>query len=557
MSRLFQRRRREPNEVVTPPPPDFDYVIIGAGSAGCVLANRLTESGRHRVLLLEAGGSDRNFWVRMPIGYGKAFFDARLNWKYLTEPDPGTKDRQSYWPRGKVLGGSDSINAMVFIRGQPSDFDGWEALGNPGWGWRDVLPVYRRIEDFSGGADAWRGIGGPLSVRNIEVDVHPLCDAFLAGGVEAGLPGNADFNGATQEGVGIYQITTKGGIRASSATAFLRPAMKHPNLRLETGAQATRVVFEQKRAVGVTYVQGGQRHQVRVNQEIILAAGAVNSPQLLQLSGVGEGDLLRRHGIDVVLDNEAVGRNLQDHVGVDYFYRSAVPTLNDVLRPWRGRLAVGLRYLIRRDGPLSLSINQAGGFFRSNADVASPNIQLYFSPVSYTRAPPGKRAMMSPDPYPGFLIGVSNCRPTSRGHLQIRSADPAAAPEIHPCYLSTDHDIDELLEAVRFIRTLASSGPLDAVIEEEVRPGLDVTSDEALIGDIRARASTVFHPSGTCRMGPDPANAVVDPRLRVHGLENLRVIDASIFPTVTSGNTNAPSIMVGSRGADFVLENAR
>ncbi len=536
---------------------DVDYVIIGAGSAGCVLANRLSANGRHRVLLLEAGGSDRNFWVRMPIGYGKTFFDARLNWKYQTEPDPGTKNRRSYWPRGKVLGGSSSINAMVFIRGQQSDFDGWESLGNPGWGWRDVFPVYRQIEDYSGGADAWRCVGGPLSVRNIETDVHPLCHAFLAAGVEAGLPKNADFNGATQEGVGIYQITTRDGFRTSSATAFLRPAMKRPNLRLETGAQATRILFENKHAVGVTFERGGQSEEIRVNREVILACGAVNSPLLLQLSGIGDGALLRRHGIDVVHDVGAVGRNLQDHVGVDYFYRSNVPTLNDVLRPWIGRLSVGLRYLLRRDGPLSLSINQAGGFFRSNPTIENPNIQLYFSPVSYTRVPSGTRAMMSPDPYPGFLIGVSNCRPTSRGFLQIRSADPLAPPEIHPGYLSTEHDIGEMLQAVRFIRKLAASGPLAAVIEEEVRPGPDVTSDEALIDDIRARAGTVFHPSGTCRMGPDPASAVVDPRLRVHGLDNLRVIDASIFPTVTSGNTNAPSIMVGARGAEFVLEEAR
>ena len=294
-----------------------------------------------------------------------------------------------------------------------------------------------------------------------------------------------------------------------------------------------------------------------MNGEVILACGAVNSPTLLQLSGVGDSDLLKRHGIDVTLDNPAVGRHLQDHVGIDYFYRSKVPTLNNLLRPLWGRLMVGLRYLARRDGPLSLSINQAGGFFCSNSEVASPNIQLYFSPVSYTKAPPGKRPMMSPDPYPAFLIGTSNCRPTSRGFLRIRSADPLASPEIHPGYLSTDHDIDEMLEAVRFIRKIAATEPMQAVIDEEIRPGPDIVSDDALIEDIRARASTVYHPSGTCRMGFDPTSSVVDPRLRVHGLDNLRVIDASIFPTLPSGNTNAPSIMVGLRGADFVLEDAR
>ena len=446
---------------------------------------------------------------------------------------------------------------MVYIRGQPTDFDDWEAQGNSGWGWRDVLPVYRQIEDHTdGGDDALPSARGALSVHNIDTDVHPLCDVFIRAGIEAGLSRNPDFNGATQEGVGIYQITTKGGFRHSSATAFLKPASKRANLRVETKAQATAILFEGRRAVGIAYVQGRRHHEVRANREVILACGAINSPTLLQQSGVGDGDLLRRHGIDVTLDNPAVGRHLQDHVGVDFFYRSKVPTLNNLLRPWWGRLLVGLRYLIRRDGPLSLSINQAGGFFRSSPDVASPNIQLYFSPVSYTKAPSGKRPMMSPDPYPAFLIGVSNCRPTSRGILQIRSADPLAPPEIHPGYLSTDHDVEEMLEAVRFIREIAATEPMQAVIDEEIRPGPDVVSDDALIEDIRARASTVFHPSGTCRMGPDPASSVVNPRLRVHGLEGLRVIDASIFPTLPSGNTNAPSIMVGLRGADFVLDDA-
>ncbi|WP_432349739.1 GMC family oxidoreductase N-terminal domain-containing protein (plasmid) [Shinella yambaruensis] len=536
---------------------EFDYVIVGAGSAGCVLANRLSDGGRHRVALLEAGGSDLNFWVRMPIGYGKAFYHRTLNWKYLTEPVPGFDGRQSYWPRGKVVGGSSSINAMVFIRGQAEDFDGWRALGNPGWGYQDVLPLFRRMEDNAAGADEWRGKGGPLTVTNIEDVVHPLCRNYLAGGVEAGLPRNPDFNGATQEGIGIYQITTRNGFRCSAATAYLAPARRRANLRVITAAQATRVLFDGKRAVGVEYRQGGETRQVRARRSVILSAGAVNTPQLLQLSGVGDPDLLKRHGIDVVHAAPAVGRNLQDHIGFDHLYRSRRPTLNDVLRPWWGRLRVGLRYVLTRGGPLSLSVNQGGGFFRTGPERTRPNMQLYFSPVSYTRALPGRRALMSPDPFPGFLVGVSNCHPTSRGQLAIRSADPFAAPEIQPNYLSTEEDVQELLEAAHFLRRLSRTGPMREIIEEEIRPGAGILDDEALIADIRARSGSVFHPCGTCAMGPDAAASVVDPRLRVHGLEALRVVDASVFPRITAGNLNAPTIMVGEKGADLILADAR
>lgn len=536
---------------------DFDYIVVGAGSAGCVLANRLTESGRHRVLLIEAGGSDRNFWVRMPIGYGKAFYDGRINWKYMTEPDPGTKGRQSYWPRGKVLGGSSSINAMVWIRGQPQDFDAWKALGNPGWGWDDVLPAFRRAENNAAGADDWRGVGGPLSVCDISRDVHALCQTYLAAGEAAGLGHNPDFNGASQEGVGIYQITTRRGVRASAATSYLRPAMRRENLVVETRAHVTRILFDGRRAVGVEYRRGGALTSARARAEVILSAGSVNSPQILQLSGIGDGALLGRYGIAVVADNPQVGGNLQDHLGIDYLYRSRLPTLNNILRPWWGRLLVGCRYLAFRNGPLSLSVNQGGGFFRTRPGLERPNMQLYFSPVSYIKAPPGKRPLMSPDPYPGFLLGLSNCQPTSRGHLQIRSADPFEAPEIHPNYLSTEHDVQELLEGVRFLRRLAGTPPMAGLIAEELKPGPEVTTEEALVDDIRARAGTVFHPAGTCAMGPDPASAVVDARLRVHGVEGLRVIDASIFPRLTSGNTNAPTIMVGEKGAELVLADAR
>lgn len=534
---------------------EFDYIIVGAGSAGCVLANRLSENGRYRILLLEAGGSDRRFWVQMPIGYGKSFYDPGVNWMYRTAPDPGLDKREGYWPRGKVLGGSSSINAMVYIRGQAEDFDAWKDLGNPGWGWEDVLPYFKKSEDNARGADAWRGVGGPLHVADVSRHVHPLNEVYIKGAMEAGLRRNEDFNGESQEGVGLYQITTRNGIRMSAARAYLRPAMKRTNLRVESKALATRILFEGKKAVGIEYRQKGQLHRARAAREVILSAGSIASPQLLQLSGVGPAEVLKPLGIPVLQESPAVGRNLQDHLGVDHLYRARKPTLNNELHPWHGKIWAGMKYLLLRRGPLCLSVNQGGGFFRTRPDIERPNMQLYFCPVSYIKAPPGKRPLMSPDPYPGFLLGISPCRPTSRGYLQIASADPAVQPEIHPNSLSTNHDLQEMLEGVRFLRKLAATPSLSALIEEELQPGRAVENDEAMIADIRKRSSTVFHPVSTCRMGPVPAENVVNHELKVHGLENLRVIDASVFPAVTSGNTNAPAIMVGEKGADMVLQD--
>lgn len=535
---------------------DVDFVIIGAGSAGCVLANRLSENGKYRVVLIEAGGSDLNFWVRMPIGYGKTFYHKDLNWKYVSEPDPGIDNRTSYWPRGKVLGGSSSINAMVFIRGQAEDYDNWLALGNPGWGYKDVLPVFKKMEDNLVGADEWRGKGGPLTISNIEDKVHPLCKNYVAAGMEAGLKYNKDFNGATQEGIGIYQLTTRNGLRCSTATAYLHPARKRSNLTVVSHAQATRILFEGKRAIGVEYKQNNEIKKLFAKREVILSAGAVNSPQLLQLSGVGDPQHLMGLGIDMVHAASQVGRNLQDHVGMDYIYESLKPTLNDALRPWWSQIALGLRYVLTRSGPLSLSVNQGGGFFKSSQDRKRPNMQLYFSPVSYIRATPGKRELMKPDPYSGFLIGWSNCHPTSRGSVDIRSSDPLTAPAIHPHYLSTDEDMEEMLDAAHFMRAIADTAPMREIIKKELRPGAEVTSDAAMIADIRARSGSVFHACGTCAMGSEAHSSVVDARLRVHGLEGLRVIDASIFPTITSGNINGPTIMVGEKGAAMVLEDA-
>jgi choline dehydrogenase-like flavoprotein len=536
---------------------EFDFVVVGAGSAGCVLANRLTENGKFTVLLLEAGGSDLNFWIWMPIGYGKTFYKPGVNWMYHTEPDPGLKHRSSYWPRGKVMGGSSSINAMVYIRGQQEDFEDWRKMGNPGWSWDDVLPYFKKSETNDQGSDEFRGGDGPIHVSTIDRDLHPLCQTFIQAGAEMQMAYNPDFNGPTQEGVGTYQITAKGGMRMSAARAYVGPAKRRPNLTIAKRALVTRILFHDKRATGVEFAQNGLTRQVHARREVIISAGAINSPQLLQLSGIGPAPLLKSLGIPVVLNLNGVGRHLQDHLAIDFFYRSKVPTLNQQLNSWYGKFFHGLRYVLTRRGPLSLGVNQAGGFVPSRSGLARPNMQLYFSPVSYTKAPPGKRPLMNPDPFPGFLMGAQPTRPTSRGHIEIVSNDPLQAPAIHPNYLSTDLDIREIIEASKLMRKLASAPALANIIETELTPGSHVQTDEELLADCRSRAGTVFHPVSTCRMGPDKATDVVDARLRVYGTERLRIIDASIFPTVTSGNTNAPTLMVAEKGADLILKDNR
>lgn len=536
---------------------EFDYVIIGAGSAGCVLANRLSADPGTRVLLLEAGGSDRSLWVRMPIGYGKTFYHPTMNWRYQTEEDPGLGGRSAYWPRGRVIGGSSSINAMVYVRGQHADYDAWAALGNPGWSAADVMPVFRRMEDNLAGGDAWRGSGGPLAVTDMSADVHPLAHDYLKSAAAAGHAVNRDYNGADQEGAAIYQITMRNGLRCSSADAYLHPVENRPNLEIRTGAHVTRILFDGRRAMGVEYRRDGALEQAGARRELVLSAGAVNTPQILMLSGIGDSERLSGLGIAPLLHAPGVGRNLQDHLGYDYIYEATRPTLNDVLRPWWSRAAVGLRYLLTRRGPLALSVNQGGGFVRSRPGLARPNIQLYFSPLSYTRAVPGKRALMRTDLFPGFMLGISNCHPRSRGEITLGSADPFAAPVIRPNYLSAPEDLEELVEAAGLLRAIAAAEPLAGQIRREVLPGPGVEDPAAIAEDIRARSGSVFHACGTCAMGPEPGRAVVDPRLRLHGIDGLRVVDASVFPLIPSGNINGPAIMVGEKGAEMMLEDAR
>lgn len=534
----------------------YDFIVVGAGSAGCVLANRLSAGGQYRVLLLEAGGSDKRFWVQVPIGYGKTYYQKAVNWMYMTKAVPGLNHRPSYWPRGKVLGGSSSINAMVYIRGNARDYDLWAAAGNPGWAYKDVLPYFIKSETNQIGPDDYHGDHGPLYVSDVSKDLHPLCRDYLEAGRQAGLEYNPDFNGARQEGIGLYQLTVKNGLRMSAARAFLHPAMKRPNLQVETHAHATRLLCDAGRVLGVEYECFGRRRQVFAGKEVILSGGAINSPQLLQLSGIGPRHVLDAAGIAMICESPAVGQNLQDHIGVDYLFKCNKKTLNDELYPWWGKLGAGLKYALKRRGPLSLSVNQGGGFFKTSPELAQADMQLYFSPVSYTKAAPGTRPLMNPDPFSAFLLGVSNCRPTSRGYVHIRSSDPREAPDIQPNYLSTDHDMRELLHGVRFIRELANTPALKAIIEQELRPGADCLTDEQLMQDIRDHAWSVFHACSTCRMGPDPQTNVVDHRLRVYGLENLRVADASIFPCLISGNTNAAAIMVGEKAADLILSGA-
>ena len=533
----------------------YDFIIVGAGSAGCVVAERLSASGRFSVLVLEAGGTDRRFYVQMPLGYGKTFHDPAVNWNYKAEPDPGLAGNADHWPRGKLLGGSSSINAMVWVRGHPADYDAWRDQGNPGWGFTDLLPAFKAIEDNAAGANHWRGAGGPLHVTDCAAQTHPLTRRYLEAARQAGLPLNPDFNGESQEGVGVYQITTRHGRRMSAARAFLRPAMKRDNVRVVTNALATRILFAGKRATGVEYEHKGAKQAAHAAREVILCGGSVNSPQLLQLSGVGPAGPLKRLNIDIVHANENVGRNLQDHVGINYTFKSREPTLNQILRPWWGKLLVGMQYVFLRSGPLSLSMNNAGGFFRTDASRDRPNMQLYFQAFSTVIPKNGERPILTPDPWPGFSIGLSNCRPTSRGEIVVRSKNPREYPRIVANALSTREDVAEMLAAVKFIRRIAAQPAMAEIVLEEILPGPSITSDEDLIMDFRKRSGTVYHPVSTCRMGPDPAYSVVDSRLRVHGLDALRVVDASIFPENISGNTNAPSIMTGWKGAGLVLED--
>ena len=535
---------------------EYDYIVVGSGSAGCVLADRLSADGQASVLVLEAGEHDRRLWINMPIGYGKTFYDQRVNWKFEAQPDAGLNDRRIYVPRGRVVGGSSSINAMVYCRGLPQDFDDWAALGNPGWGWQDVQPVYdgfeRRVD-----ADGRASAGGQLFVSDVRRQLHPMEQVFFKGAAEAGLPFTEDFNGPAPEGVGRYQINTRHGMRWSAADAFLRPALRRGGVRLSTGAQVSRVLFEGRQATGVSYRQGGLERQARARRAVVLSAGAVQSPQLLQLSGVGQAELLRTHGIPVLQANDAVGGNLQDHLAMSYYYKATQPTLNNVLSSWLGKLRVGLQYVTTLSGPLSISVNQCGGFVRSHPGAARPDLQLYCNPITYTLAQSDTGTQIVPDKFAGFILCFQPCRPLSRGRVDLASPDVQVAPLIQPNYLSHPDDVRLALLGAKLVQRLSQTPALRGLIQAPIAPDLDTLDDAAMVTDFRDRASTCYHPVGTCMMGPDPQTSVVDAQLKVHGLDRLYVVDASVFPTVTSGNTHAPTTMVAHKGADAILRATR
>lgn len=512
----------------------FDYIVVGAGSAGCVLADRLTEDGRHSVLVLEAGPPDTNPWIHIPIGYGKTMFHPVLNWGFHTEPDPNMNGRRIYWPRGRTLGGSSAVNGLIQIRGQPEDFDGWAAQGADGWDWQGVLPYFTKSR---------------LSVETI-AQRNELVDAFIQGARELGIPRNDDFNGPTQEGAGYLQLTTRKGRRCSAAVAYLHPARNRPNLKVETGAHVKRVLFDGRRATGVLYVKDNIENTIRA-REVILAAGALQSPQLLQISGVGPGELLQRHGIPVVHDLPGVGGNLQDHLALRMLYKCAKPvTTNDDLKnAWR-KLRTGLRYVLWRTGPMAIGVMTGGLITKLLPESRTPDFQLFISTVS------AEQRGAAPHPWSGFTMVFYPMRPTSRGRVEIRSPDPLEAPAMHPNYLSTEYDRRIMVEGARFVRRLVGTAALRPYVLEEYSPGMKVQSDAEILEAVRNNGSSGYHPCGTCRIGKD-ARAVVDPRLRVHGVEGLRVVDASVMPAVVSGNTNAASVMIGEKGAAMILEDAR
>ena len=529
---------------------EADFVIVGAGSAGCVMAARLSEDPATQVVLLEAGGEDRNRWIHIPLGYGKTFADASVNWCYQAEPDPGANGRSIFWPRGKVLGGSSSINGMVYIRGQHEDFDLWRQLGNTGWSSSDVLPYFKRAQHQTRGSDEFHSTGGPLCVSNTS-EHHPICEAFIEGAMQLGYPRNDDFNGARQDGVGYHQTTTRNGKRCSTAVGYLHPVRNRPNLRVITGALAEKVLFEGKRAVGVSFREYGAPRTVRARREVVLCGGAVNSPQLLLLSGVGPQEQLAQFGIPVTHHLPGVGQSLQDHYSAPIKLKCPLPiTVNDVMLSNVKKLKVGLQYYIRRTGPLAMISSPAALFAHTRPELASADIKISCSPFSADRPQDGLHK------WSGFTMIAYQLRPDSRGEIKLKSANPADPPALHPNYLSDENDRRTLVDGLKLCREILAQPSMQQYIAEEFLPGPGVRSDSELLAHARARGGTVYHPTSTCKMGID-AMAVVDPELRVRGVEGLRVADASVMPTVVSGNTNAAAIMIGEKAADLVRKEVR
>lgn len=531
---------------------EFTYIIAGAGSAGCVLANRLSEDPKNRVLLLEAGTKDSYPWIHIPVGYFKTAMNPKTDWCFETEADPGLNGRSIPYPRGKVLGGSSSINGLVYVRGQSQDYDQWRQLGNAGWSWDEVLPYFKKAEDQQRGESETHGVGGPLAVSDISF-TRGFSSSFIDAAEEVGIPRTDDFNGGDQEGVGFYQLTTRNGRRCSAAVGFLNPVKHRSNLTIATEALVHRVIFEGKRAVGVEFSVKGEKRVERVTKqggEILLSCGAIASPKVLQLSGVGPASVMQEFGIDMVHELPGVGMNLQDHLAARSVYKTNEPSLNNEVNSILGKLRIGLEYALFRKGPLTIAAGHVGMFAKTRPDLETPDVQFHVIPLSITGV--GKELHR----FAAFTASVCQLRPESRGHVVIKSTDPSVDPGIHPNYLATVNDQQTIVDGLKLSRKIIATPTMQKLVTEEFAPGLATQTDEQLLQFARDTGSTVYHPVSTCKMGPDPM-AVVDERLRVHGMWGLRVVDASIMPTLNSGNTNAPTIMIGEKAADMILEDAR